>query len=285
MNILCCTEGSERSRAAFKNASKFIKNAQIGIICVIDWNFLPLSMNLDASNYSEMYDNIADSVLNYAEKLVLNCNFTVNKKIKAIGSATEGILDVLKDEKYDLIILGSQGKKGISQWLGSVSKRIIENSHTPCFVSKKETGNKKIVFTTDGSSTSDDAAKKFADIFDVKDKHITILSVKENPEFYPIDATFDKNWLDAIEKQQKILAVKAINKIKMLFDIHGIQINNEVILTGNPAQEIINYCEKEETDLVVMGAREKKDISKFLLGSISRRVLDNITCGVLIIGK
>ena len=101
MNILFCTDGSECSIAAFKNAAHFIKNAEIDIICVIDWNFLPLSMNLDASNYSEMYDNIADSVLNYAEKLVINYNLQVKRKIKAIGSASEGILETLIELKYE----------------------------------------------------------------------------------------------------------------------------------------------------------------------------------------
>src|SRR5574344_1950979 len=120
MKILFCTDGSECSMASFKNASAFIDRAVVDIICVIDWNFLPSAMSMESAEYSKAYENIADSVLNFAEKEVQKY-FEVSQKIKAIGSASEGILDTLSNDEYDLVILGSQGKKGLQKWLGSVS--------------------------------------------------------------------------------------------------------------------------------------------------------------------
>lgn len=285
MRILFCTDGSECSFSAFKNAAAFINKAVVDIICVVDWNFLPSSMNIDGGNYTHLYDNIADSVLNFAQKIVEGENFEVNQKIKLIGSASEGILETLSQYDYDLVVMGSQGKKGIQKWLGSVSRVVVENTTVPCFISKKKTNAKKVLFTTDGLEASYDAAKKFLNVFDFKDKDVTILNVKDNPEYFPIDIAMDKNWADAIDKQQKILASKAVNKMKMIMEEANIPINNEVILTGNPAQEIIDYCEENDIDLVVMGARSKKDLSKIFLGSVSYRVLDSVNCGVLIVSK
>lgn len=285
MRILFCTDGSDISLNAFHNASQFIKEAVIDPICVIDWSFLPTSMNIESENYSKAYENIADSVLNFAENLILEKEFTLGNKIRAFGSAVEGILEQLDKEDYDLILMGSHGKKGLQKWLGSVSRQVISNSQVPVFISKRRTKNKKILFTTDGSEASINSVKHSLNLIDLSDKDIYIISVKENPELLPMEATLDKNWLESIEKQQKIHATKAINKAKSILEESGISTNNEIILTGNPAQKIIDFVDEEKIDLVIMGARTRTDLSKLLLGSVSKRVLEHVMSDVLIINK
>jgi nucleotide-binding universal stress UspA family protein len=285
MRILFCTDSSDISLNAFYNASVYIKEAIVDPICIIDWSFLPSSMNIDATNYSQTYENIAESVLNFAQKLIVERGFVLGNKIKAFGSAAEGILEQIEKVEYDLILLGSHGKKGLQKWLGSVSRQVISNTTVPVFVSKKRRENKKVLITVDGSEHSISAVKHAVNLFDLKNKEIFIISIKENPELLPMEASLDKNWFDAIEKQQKIHAAKAINKAKMILEHEQIQIQNEIILTGNPAQKIIEFSEKEKVDLIVMGARTKTDLSKLLLGSVSKRVLENVDSDVLVINK
>lgn len=285
MKVLFCTDGSEISINAFNNFSELVKEATIDPICVIDWSFLPASMNIENVEYTKAYENIAESVLNFAQKTIEEKNLTLGKKIQSVGSAAEGILEQLEKESYDLVLMGSHGKKGIQKWLGSVSRQVISNTLVPIFVSKKPTVHKKFLLTTDGSDYSLNAVKHSIEMLNIKDKEIYIVSVKENPEFLPMEASMDQNWLDSIEKQQKIHATKAINKVKMLLESENISVKNEIILTGNPAQKIIEFCSKEEIDLVIMGARTKTDLSKLLLGSVSKRVLENVFCDVLIINK
>lgn len=285
MRVLFCTDGSEISLNSLHNAAEYIKDVVIDTICVIDWSFLPSSMNIDSENYSKAYENIADSVLNFAQKTIEEKDLTFGEKIKSFGSAVEGILEQMEKQSYDLILLGSHGKKGIQKWLGSVSRQVISNSQVPVFISKKRTEHKKVLFTTDGSEPSFNAIKHATKFLDFKDREIYIISVKENPELLPMEATLDQNWLDSIEKQQKIHATKAINRAKVFLEEVHIPTHNEIILTGNPAQKIIEFVEKEKIDLIVMGARTKTDLSKLLLGSVSKRVLENVNCDVLVINK
>lgn len=285
MKILFCTDGSEISMNSLYNVAGYVKEATIDPICVIDWSFLPTSMNMEAENYSKAYENIADSVLNFAEKLIIEKELTMGNKIKTVGSAVEGILEQIPKEPYDMLLLGSHGKKGIQKWLGSVSRQVISNSQVPIFLSKKRTQNKKILLTVDGSEQSYSAIKHAMKLLDFQNKEISIISVKENPELLPMEATLDKNWLDSIEKQQKIHATKAINRAKAIMEEAQIPVYNEVLLTGNPAQKIIEFAEKEKIDLVIMGAKTKTDLSKLLLGSVSKRVLENVNCDVLVINK
>lgn len=285
MRILFCTDGSEISSNALHNSVNLIKEAVIDPICVIDWSFLPTSMNIESAGYSQAYENIAESVLNFAGSDIEEKGFTLGNKIKSFGSAAEGILEQLEKEDYDLVLIGSHGKKGIQKWLGSVSRQVISNTIVPVFVSRKRREDKKILLTVDGSDYSINAVKHVVELFDLIGKEVHIISVKENPELLPMEATLDKNWFDAIEKQQKIHATKAINKAKMILENARIPVQSEIILTGNPAQKIIEYCDKEKIDLVIMGARTKTDLSKLLLGSVSKRVLENVEADVLIVNK
>ena len=285
MKILFCTDGSEISLNALHNASLYFSKAIIDPICVIDWSFLPASMNIDSANYSKAYENIADSILVFAENLIQEKGLTMGEKIKTFGSTVEGILEQLTKEKYDLVLIGSHGKKGLQKWLGSVSRQVISNSQVPVFISKKRTLSKKILLTVDGSEQSYNAIKQVSKLFNLKEKEIFIINIKENPELLPIEASLDRNWLDSIDKQQKIHATKAINKAKAILEQNGINTQNEIILTGNPAPKIIEFAQKEKMDLIVMGARTKTDLSKLLLGSVSKRVLENTESDVLVISK
>ena len=284
MKILFCSDGSECSLNSFKNATKFIKEAVVDIICVIDWSFLPDTLNMEKETFSLVYDDIADSVLNYSSKLVKEHNFKVRNKIKSFGSPPDEILETLESSEYDLVILGSHGKKGFQKWIGSVSRQVISKTTVPCLTSKNLMEGNKILVATDGSECSTSYIKKFIEITELKDKEIILLTVKEAPEYYPIDVSMDKNWYEAIETEQKAYATRTLNNAKILFDEMGIEINDEVILTGNTAQEIIEYVKKENIDLVLLGSRKRNDLSKILLGSVSKRVVENVDCSTLIIG-
>lgn len=285
MRILFCTDGSEISMNAFYNMTQLVEDAVIDAICVIDWSFLPTSMNIDSTNYSKAYENIADSILNFSQNLIQENGFSFGERIKTFGSAVEGILEQINKVDYDLILMGSHGKKGLQKWLGSVSRQVISNTTLPILISKRRTKNKRILLTVDGTEQSFNAVKRASNIVNLNNKEIYIISIKENPELLPMEATMDQNWLDSIEKQQKIHATKAINQAKSYLENLNVKVQNEIILTGNPAQKIIDFIAKEKIDLVVMGARTKIDLSKLLLGSVSKRVLENTQSDVLIVSK
>lgn len=285
MRILFCTDGSEISMNSLHNATQYIKDAVVDPLCVIDWGFLPSSVTMESDSYSKTYENIADSVLSHSQKLIEEKGLILGDKIKDVGSAVEGILEQMEKADYDLILLGSHGKKGLQKWLGSVSRQVISNSQVPVFVSKKRTHHKKVLFAVDGSDQAYNAVKHAVTLLNLKEKELYVISVKENPELLPMEATLDQNWLESIEKQQKIHATKAINHAKAHLEKHDLPIHNEIILTGNPAQKIIDFSEKEKIDLIIMGARTKTDLSKLLLGSVSKRVLENVSSDVLVVNK
>lgn len=283
MKILFCTDGSKISFNALKNIAYWIKQATIDTICVIDWNILPAEITIDEENFSFYCANVADTILDYAEEEIKNLGLQLGNRIKNCGSAIESILEQSEKEKYDLILMGSHGKKGIQKWLGSVSQEIINSSKISDYIAKKENNKKKVLFTTDGTECSLSVIGEIISDIELSDKEVHICMVNEDPNLLFLEGTLDTNWLLDIQKQQYMYASNAIESIKKIIESKGIEVNQSTILTGIPAQEIINYAKNNEIDLIILGSRNKSKMDRFLMGSVSKRILENVVSDIWLV--
>ena len=283
MKILFCTDGSKIGFNALKNIAYWIKQATIDTICVIDWNILPAEITIDEENFSFSCANVADTILDYAEEEIKNLGLQLGNRIKNCGSAIESILEQSEKEKYDLILMGSHGKKGIQKWLGSVSQEIINSSKISDYIAKKENNKKKVLFTTDGTECSLSVIGEIISDIELSDKEVHICMVNEDPNLLFLEGTLDTNWLLDIQKQQYMYASNAIESIKKIIESRGIEVNQSTILTGIPAQEIINYAKNNEIDLIILGSRNKSKMDRFLMGSVSKRILENVVSDIWLV--
>lgn len=55
-----------------------------------------------------------------------------------------------------------------------------------------------------------------------------------------------------------------------------------VDLEGYPADELVEYCEKVDAEVLVLGTRGRGRLASTVLGSTSMRALEKATCDVLI---
>ena len=283
MKILFCTDGSKISFNALKNISCWVKSAIVDTICVIDWNILPSEVFVDEENFSYSCANIADTILDYAKEEIEKHGLYSGKQIKNCGSVIESILEQTEKDDYDVILMGSHGKKGLQKWLGSVSQEIINSSKISNYISKEENNKTRILLTTDGSPCSTEVIGKIFDEINFENKEIHICMVNEDPNLLFLDGTLDTNWLLDIQKQQQIYSAKAIEDIKNIFTEHNISVEKTKILTGIPAQEIINYANIHSIDLIILGSRNKSKMDRFLTGSVSKRVIENVTSDIWLV--
>ncbi len=280
MRILFCTDGSKISFNALKNISRWVKNAFVDTICVIDWSFLPSEINIEDKNFTYSCSNMAETILEYTKEEIENLGLNTDECIKNCGTAIEGILEQANKKDYDLILMGSHGKKGLQKWLGSVSQAIINSSEISDYIAKEENKAEKLLLTTDGTMCSLEILNKIIPDMKLEDKEIHICMVNEDPNFLFLDGTLDTNWLLEIQKQQQIYASKAIEDIKRLLSNYGISVNETSILSGIPAQKIIDYAGSHDIDMIVMGYKNKSKLDRFLTGSVSKRVLENVTSDI-----
>jgi len=290
VKVLFCTDGSNISINGLKNLSKWLgvkgakeeNGAIVDVISVIDWSFLPDNIVIEADGFTARCANVADDILDFAREEIEKCGLLFGEKFKQCGSVVESILEQAESGNYDLILLGSHGKKGIQQWLGSVSREIAYGENLSTYISKNETKGEKILFTTDGSESADNAVEKALEFFNLEDKKIYICTVNEAADTLFLDGKVDSNWILEIERQQDIYSHSTLKTLEKRFRCKGLSVENSAILTGNPSKKIIDYASEHDIDLIVSGSRSKTKMKDFLLGSVSKRILENAKCDVVI---
>lgn len=283
MRVLFCTDGSKISFHSIENFANWMNDFTADILCAIDWSFLPDTVAVEDSEFAMQCANSADSILDYSQRFLSEKGINIDEKIKMCGSTVDCILETCEKKDYDFIVLGSHGKKGIQKWLGSVSQEIASAAKVSTYISKDKNDSKKVLFTIDSSEINSGVITKCLDSFKFADKEIYLTTVYEVPDYLFLEGNIDSNWILEVEKKQEMAAMLLLNKYEKMFNDRGVNVSHKQILSGTPAQEIIKYTAKENIDLVICGIHERKQLSKFLLSSVSKRVLENVKADVLIV--
>jgi nucleotide-binding universal stress UspA family protein len=151
---------------------------------------------------------------------------------------------------------------------------------------------KKILLPTDGSENSKRANKHALWIADKSNADIVIMYVIE-PHFpelatgLPLSTlpTPDERFYEEIRNEGK----QIIENFKQeLEDVQckGICKNTNlksIITEGKPSNEIVNILDKENIELVVMGASGRHGLDRFVIGSVTERVVRNAKKPVMVI--
>lgn len=292
MKILYCANFTDNSLYSLKKAMPFLKKeCSIDIISVIEFDFIT-NIGGSASDYSDYLKLCRENKKNYLEKIkpLLNKKgFKIHREFYPAGDAADEILKQIYNETYKLVIMGARTKVLFGKWLGRTSLKISERSTSPVFIAKNkkpeepETKIKNVCFTVDGTENSYNAMKKAMDIFNFKKTIIEVLHVKKGKESLPAEIKSDKEWLDAMLKKENELSAEIIERASDILEKNNTKVVRRTVLEGTAIEEIINYTEKNKPDLIVMGSHGREGISSLLLGSVSKGVLDNTFCPVVII--
>lgn len=283
MNVLFCTDGSKISYNSIINFSFWVKDFSLDILSVVDWSCLPDSVSIENSEFASQCSTSANVILDYAETYLKEMGLNVAQKIKICGEAVDTILDLVDSGKYDFVVLGSHGKKGIQKWLGSVSQEVASSANISSYISKNMNNRKKVLFAVDNSELSAKVVLNSLNFLNLEDKEIYLATVYEVPDYLFLEGNVDSTWILEIEKKQEQASRLLLNSFEKSFIEKGFEVKDKLIFRGVPSQEIINFSNKKDIDLVVTGIRTRKHLSKFLLGSVSKRILENVKSDVLIV--
>lgn len=72
----------------------------------------------------------------------------------------------------------------------------------------------------------------------------------------------------------------AIERVRELAEAAAVPVE-AVVVDGSPSKEIVQYAEREDCDLVVMGTHGRGGIDRLLLGSVAERVVRSSDVPVL----
>ena len=135
---------------------------------------------------------------------------------------------------------------------------------------------KKILIAYDGSEAADKAYCHALDLADKYGAELKVLAVASPPEFAE-----DVETEAILENAQEHYEKQFLN-LKEQAAAQGVQPRFEIAV-GHPAEQIIYHAEQDDVDLIVMGHRGKTFLQRWLLGSVTKRVISYAHCTVLVV--
>ena len=286
MNVLVATDGSKYGRWELNWVAQlpFVEPPTVMALHVLDIGALRepfLSQPVIAGSERYIQEEIermetrsAITITDTKKQLAaLKLKGTVRKEQGAIAPV------ILKraPKRDGLLVVGSKGLDALDRFmLGSVSTNLIHHATCPVLVVKdKAAPVRRITLATDGSDASAKALEFVRSKFQPDHStgkggrvpiHISVLHVMPFLK-YP----------ELKEAGHKLIEQSVQKLIQAGFTAEA------VCQLGKPAEVIMKVASKHHADLIVMGAKGLGAIARFLLGSVSTRVVQHATCSVLVV--
>ena len=149
----------------------------------------------------------------------------------------------------------------------------------------------KILLPHDGTDISDKALEKSKEFAKAFNAEICILHIIEHSPLPPsLILDHDRQW---IAESRKNIAQKlkegwikmAKEKINPILEKENIKFNIIVSTDELPiSEQILKFATENNIDLIIIGSHRLSEISKIkALGSVSRKVAENVDCPIMII--
>lgn len=171
-----------------------------------------------------------------------------------------------------LIVLGARGLGALDRFLlGSVSTQVTLHARCSVLIVKQPPRRlRRILLATDGSKASDKALRfllrEFQPTSNGQAIEVIVLHVMPFLK-YP-----------EVRDAGNALARRAAGRLEKA----GYRVQ-EMTQLGQPADEIIKVAEHQRADLIVSGAKGLGAVARFLLGSVSTKLVQHSPCSILVV--
>jgi nucleotide-binding universal stress UspA family protein len=302
LDILLADDGSEHAHAA------------VDMLCDLP---LPPETTIHALVVVPTLDRprhiLLETALSETETQLKKSGVQVHAEVKG-GVPAASINDYAERHKPDLVVLGAKGLRAtLGILLGGVAQQVVEYSCCPVMVVRAPyLGTRRVLVVTDGSAYSQCAlaylgadVEETADMgtkcearlplpedVDIRIMHILPPLITSDmlarswtvgPDVLfpsPAEPIDEKALQEEEEHQGQALLDEAVRAMKS----GGVE-SSSVLMRGDAATEIINYVKENDIDLIVCGSRGLSQVSGWLLGSVSRKLVHYAERSVLIVKK
>lgn len=216
-----------------------------------------------------------------------------------LGYPAEKILEVADQISPSLIVLGARGLRAtLGILLGGVAQQVVEYANWPVLVVRAPDRElRQILLVTDGSECSHKALhyiQHFPLPSSTKLEIMHVLPPTPLPsqaiaQTWPLGPEMVSPIIPELSEQQLIWQQEEEEAGRELLartqaDFKALGLQTETIMRrGDAASEIIDYCQKQDVDLIIAGSRGLSSVRGWLLGSVSRKLIHYAGCSVLIV--
>ncbi len=266
--ILVPCDFSEPSFEAFQFAIDLAASSggKVIVLKVIDLPMVPYgaSMDMPVYNYSpSLIKDLEMGARKSYEKMLKKFGRGARHISFAVvhGPTSTMIRDYIEDNKIDLVVMGTHGAAGISEFfVGSNTEKIVRFSKVPVFAIRKApkvSSIKNIVFPTALELNQNDFIRKLKSLQEFFDAKLHVLYL--NTPF---------NFIREGDLTNYAKHYKLTN--------HTLNIRND----RYEPDGIISFVKEVKADMLAMATHGRKGLSHFISGSITEDVVSHVNCPI-----
>lgn len=141
---------------------------------------------------------------------------------------------------------------------------------------------KKIIVAVDASQHAMKAVEKAKEIVEAFSSDVILINVVEGLHYY--DYEIGSMLSDGLEKVEssKARAGQLLEETKKSFSLLSDNVET-VLLEGDVSKMLIDYIDKSDADLVVIGSHGMKGLRKLKLGDVVGKVIHHINKSIMIV--
>jgi nucleotide-binding universal stress UspA family protein len=204
------------------------------------------------------------------------------------GAVVDEILRAVEERSTDLLVVGSRGLSGLAKFfVGSVAERVARHAPCPVLLARPIAHDLgRVLLGFDGSAYASRAAE-WLQRFPLP-AECEVLLVTVLPPRQAALLSGDLVWptlipeLDKLYEQEQQKAGGRLDEMVRSFAATGKRAR-ALLETGDPANTLIQTAEERQADLAAVGSQGLSGIDRFILGSVSEKVLRYAHTSVLIV--
>ena len=286
--IILAVDGSEHSLAATNllNNLPLASDCSVCVISVLDTPHTPRRQLLLAA--LEQASNILKEKGRKVEYGLLH------------GHPAYSLIEFADHYEPNLIVLGAKGLRAtLGILLGGVAQQVIEHAHWPVLIVRPDPILlHQILIAVDGSEYSQSALEYLANFLSIPDVSYHLVHVVSpipaydpgniprtwqiGTDIFQTSSIFYTNNLDELRKKDEAKGISILDQASLFLEQSAILAKPD-LLHGDAATEILEYSKNNMIDIIVAGSRGLSEVSGWLLGSVSRKLVHYAPCSVLIV--
>ena len=266
--ILVPIDFSEVAEAAIEHAAQVAKSFdnEINLLHIIEDHFFG-NLFGSKSGRDELILEAINSRLEKVAKQVTEKHGVVIKTHVKEGRIYKTIVETADELKCDSIIMGTNGAHGIEHIIGSNASRVIRHANVPVVIVKEKDfnveGYKNIVMPIDLTIESKQ-----------KVTWAIRLAKKYDSTIHVVAQQYKDEWVKNREEATLNYVGRTLEDAGVK---HIIKYFNKDDYPGTPIEDILQYAEEENTDLIlILTQQNEKDIQEYIIGSNAQRIVNNI---------
>ncbi|MDE3034840.1 MAG: universal stress protein [Nitrospirota bacterium] len=289
MRVLLAIDASPDSR----NAAGMIKHLAVPpdlhVLNVVDVEALKHAYDSPEmpAGYYETYrqevSEVAERVL-HEMKAELAPHASHIRLIADTGDAAESIIQTAEEARAGLVILGQRGMTATPTFLlGGVSQKVA--TYAPCsvlIVKEPQPTLDRILLALDGSDESTKAVQFLARAPFKGPMRVTAVLVWPGHHAGLLGPAKGLRDMRSAAKTARAQGEALLRSTVAPLSGKPYEVETEW-LQGDPAFSLIEAAARHQAQMIVLGARGMKAVKRFLLGSVSQKVLVHAPCSVLIV--